>query len=169
MAALNPMPDPAAIDSSEKLRTVYLYPGQIFTATQPLLVSTILGSCIAVCLWDASTSIAGLNHYLLPTDPVRLKDLRYGNVAIERLISEMVSAGAATARMVAKVVGGASIMGIMGSSASTRLSIGDQNAAVARQVLQKHGIAISAEQTGGQRGRKLLFHTGTGCAFSKEI
>ena len=52
MAALNPMPDPAAIDPSEKLRTVYLYPGQVFTASQPLLVSTILGSCIAVCLWD---------------------------------------------------------------------------------------------------------------------
>jgi chemotaxis protein CheD len=161
------MPDPAAIDPSEKLRTVYLYPGQVFTASQPLLVSTILGSCIAVCLWDDNGRIAGINHYLLPSDPVRGQaDLRYGNVAIERLIGEMVSAGAATARMVAKVVGGASILG---SSPSARQSIGDQNAAVARQILQKYGIALTAEQTGGVRGRKLLFHTGTGCAFSKEI
>jgi chemotaxis protein CheD len=164
MAALNAMTD---IDPSEKLRTVYLYPGQLFTAAQPLLVSTILGSCIAVCLWDEKARVAGINHYLLPSEPVRgQNDLRYGNLAIERLIDEMVSAGAATTRMVAKVVGGASILG---SGGNTRQSIGDQNAAVARQVLQKHGIAITAEQTGGLRGRKLLFHTGTGCAFSKEI
>ena len=167
MAALNPMPDPAAIDPSEKLRTVYLYPGQVFTASQPLLVSTILGSCIAVCLWDEKTRIAGINHYLLPSGPVRAQtDLRYGNLAIERLIDEMVAAGATTSRMMAKVVGGASIMG---SSSGGRQSIGDQNAAVARQVLAKYGIAVTAEQTGGVRGRKLLFHTGTGCAFSKEI
>jgi chemotaxis protein CheD len=174
MAALNLMRGPGgtdtpvgAIDPSEKLRTVYLYPGQVFTASQPLLVSTILGSCIAVCLWDEKTRLAGINHYLLPSDPVRGKsDLRYGNIAIERLIDEMVSAGAATQRLVAKVVGGASILG---SGGSARLSIGDQNAAVARQALQKHGIAITAEQTGGLRGRKLLFHTGNGCAFTKEI
>jgi chemotaxis protein CheD len=167
MAALNPIPDPAAIDPSEKLRTVYLYPGQVFTAAQPLLVSTILGSCIAVCLWDDSARIAGINHYLLPNDPLRgHSDLRYGNVAIERLIGEIVSAGASTARIVAKIVGGASIIG---SAGSARQSIGDQNAEVAQQILGKHGIAVTAQQTGGQRGRKLLFHTGTGCAFSKEI
>jgi chemotaxis protein CheD len=161
------MHDAAAIDSSEKLRTVYLYPGQVVTASQPLLVSTILGSCIAVCLWDDTARIAGINHYLLPTDPLRgQSDLRYGNVAIDRMIGEIVSAGAATQRIVAKIVGGASILG---SSPTSRQSIGDQNAAVARQILQKHGIVISAEQTGGPRGRKLLFHTGTGCAFTKEI
>ena len=122
MAALNPMPDPAAIDPSEKLRTVYLYPGQIFTASQPLLVSTILGSCIAVCLWDDEARLAGINHYLLPSDPVRgQSDLRYGNIAIERLIDEMVSAGAKKLRLVAKLVGGASIIG---SSGGTRQSIG---------------------------------------------
>ena len=78
----------------------------------------------------------------------------------------MVSAGAATQRLVAKVVGGASILG---SGVSSRQSIGDQNAAVAQQILDKHGIAITAKQTGGVRGRKLLFHTGNGCAFTKEI
>jgi chemotaxis protein CheD len=167
MTALNLMPDPGAVDPSEKLRTVYLYPGQVFTASQPLLVSTILGSCIAVCLWDDTARFAGINHYLLPSDPVRgQSDLRYGNVAIERLIDEMVSSGAMTQRLVAKIVGGASILG---SGGNQRQSIGDQNAAVARQILQKHGVAITAEQTGGPRGRKLLFHTGTGCAFTKEI
>ena len=155
------------MDASSDLRTVYLYPGQVYTASQPLMVSTILGSCVAICLWDAQASIAGINHYLLPSDPVRgHSDLRYGNIATERLIDEMVAAGATIARIVAKVVGGASIIG---SSSSSRQSIGDQNVAVARQILEKHGIPINAEQTGGQRGRKLVFHTGTGAAYSKEI
>jgi chemotaxis protein CheD len=175
MPAPTVMSDPAcgtdtlvgAIDPAEKLRTVYLYPGQVFTASQPLLVSTILGSCIAVCIWDEKARIAGINHYLLPTDPVRgQSDLRYGNLATERLINEMVSGGASTQRMAAKIVGGASILG---SNAAARGSIGDQNAAVAHQILQKHGIPITAEQIGGQRGRKLVFHTGNGCAFTKEI
>ena len=167
MAHVQPTAQPSPSDPSETLRTIYLYPGQVFTASQPLMVSTILGSCIAVCLWDADTSIAGINHYLLPNDPVRgHSDLRYGNTAIERLIDEMVSSGATTRRMVAKVVGGASILG---SATSSRQSIGDQNVAVARRLLEKHAIPIGAEQTGGQRGRKLVFHTGNGCAYSKEI
>lgn len=167
MTALNSIDQAPAMNTSEKLRTVYLYPGQLFTASQPVMVSTILGSCVAVCLWDANASLAGINHYLLPSDPVRgHSDLRYGNIAIERLIEEMVSAGAKKASLVAKLVGGASILG---SASSTRLSIGDQNVAVARGALEKHGIPINAEQTGGLRGRKLLFHTGNGCAYSKEI
>jgi len=167
MTALNPIEKVPVMDASETLRTVYLYPGQLFTASQPVMVSTILGSCVAVCLWDADASLAGINHYLLPSDPVRgHSDLRYGNIAIERLIDEMVSVGAKKARLVAKLVGGASLLG---NVVTTRLSIGDQNVAVARQALEKHAIPINAEQTGGQRGRKLLFHTGNGCAYSKEI
>jgi chemotaxis protein CheD len=122
---------------------------------------------VAVCLWDEDALIAGINHYLLPSDPVRShSDLRYGNIAIGRLIDEIVAVGAKKARLVAKLVGGASIIG---SAVGTRQSIGDQNVTVARQMLEKHGIPINAEQTGGQRGRKLVFHTGNGCAYSKEI
>jgi chemotaxis protein CheD len=167
MIALNPTVRSATMDASSDLRTVYLHPGQVYTASQPLMVSTILGSCVAVCLWDARASIAGINHYLLPSRPVRgHSDLRYGNTAIERLIDEVLNAGAVMQRIIAKVVGGASILGIGNES---RQSIGDQNVAVARQILQKHSIPIGAEQTGGPRGRKLVFHTGTGQAYSKEI
>jgi chemotaxis protein CheD len=167
MTALNLSIMSTNVGASQELRTVYLYPGQVYTASQPLIVSTILGSCVAVCLWDAQTSIAGINHYLLPSSPVRGQaDLRYGNTAIERLIDEMLTAGAAMQRIIAKVVGGASLLGI---GSEVRQSIGDQNVEVARQILQKHAIPVSAEQTGGKRGRKLVFHTGTGQAYSKEI
>ena len=69
---------------------VYLHPGQLVVATQPMQVTTILGSCVAVCLWDPPLGIGGTNHYLLP---VGLKTsstgLRYGNVAIEELLERM--------------------------------------------------------------------------------
>lgn len=167
MAALNPTEIPAAMEASESLQKVYLYPGQVVTSSQPLMVTTILGSCISVCLWDPVARIAGINHYLLPNNPVPgQSDLRYGNTATERLIDEVLAAGAMKQRLVAKLVGGASIL--TGFTPS-RQSIGVQNVVVARQLLQKHAIAVSAEQTGGLRGRKLLFHTGNGCAYSKEI
>jgi len=77
----------------------------------------------------------------------------------------MVSRGASKQRMVAKIVGGAGVL----DGFSARRSIGNLNIAVAQTVLQENGIAVTSEHTGGKRGRKLLFYTGNGAAFSKEI
>jgi chemotaxis protein CheD len=153
--------------AGEKPNGVYLYPGQLIVTKETSLVTTILGSCIAVCLWDVQSWIAGINHYLLPSNPLRGQfDARYGNTATEQLIEQMLSHGAAVSRLTAKLVGGAAVMTAF---SARQKSIGEQNAEVAREVLTKFGIPIVAEQVGGQRGRKLLFHTGNGCAYSKEI
>jgi chemotaxis protein CheD len=142
--------------------TVYLHPGQIYTGPSAALVSTVLGSCVAVCLWDPVARIGGMNHFLLPAG----KGPRYGNDALKELLDEMAGHGAFVARMVAKVFGGACVIaGFTGA----RRAIGEQNAEVARQFLATHSIPVRAEQTGGPRGRKLLFHTGTGQAYVKEI
>jgi chemotaxis protein CheD len=155
------------IDEGDTMKRVYLYPGQIVTSGQPLMVSTILGSCVSICLWDPAAKIGGVNHYLLPNNPLNgQSDLRYGNTAIERLIERLLALGVKKQLLVAKVVGGASILT---NFSDTRKSIGDQNVDIARTLLAKHGINVSGEQTGGTRGRKLLFHTGNGCVFSKEI
>ncbi len=155
------------IEEGDTMKRVYLYPGQIVTSGQPLMVSTILGSCVSICLWDPAAKVGGINHYLLPTNPLNgQSDLRYGNTATERLIETLLGLGVKKQRIVAKVVSGASILT---NFSDTRKSIGDQNVDVARTLLAKHGINVSGEQTGGTRGRKLLFHTGNGCVFSKEI
>jgi len=155
------------IDEGDTMKRVYLYPGQIVTSGQPLMVSTILGSCVSICLWDPAAKVGGINHYLLPNNPLNgQSDLRYGNTAIERLIERLLALGVKKQLLVAKVVGGASILT---NFSDTRKSIGDQNVDMARTLLAKHGINVSGEQTGGTRGRKLLFHTGNGCVFSKEI
>lgn len=142
--------------------SVYLHPGQVYAASHAAFVTTILGSCIAVCLWDPVARVGGMNHFLLPkgTGP------RYGNEALAQLLEEMTSRGAFVARMVAKVFGGACVLAAFTGPGK---AIGMQNAEAALQFLAAHSIPVRAEQTGGQRGRKLLFHTGTGSAYVKEI
>lgn len=156
-----------APETNEPVATVYLHPGQIYITAETVLVTTVLGSCVAVCLFDPVTEIGGMNHFLLPATPVRgADDLRYGNTAMERLISTMQVKGAVLDRLVAKVFGGACV--IPGFSGA-REAIGTKNVAAAREALTRHGIKTIGEQTGGRRGRKLLFHTGHGAAYVKEI
>lgn len=142
--------------------SVYLHPGLIYIAEHAALVSTVLGSSVAVCLWDPVARVGGMNHFLLPNG----KGPRYANDAMAQLVEEMIGRGAFVARLVARVFGGASVIpGLMGS----RKPIGSMNAEAALQFLASHSIPVRAEQTGGSRGRKLLFHTGTGQACVKEI
>jgi chemotaxis protein CheD len=142
--------------------SVYLHPGQIYAASHAALVSTILGSCVAVCLWDPGARVGGMNHFLLPLG----KGPRYATDAMTQLIEDMTKRGAFVARMVAKVFGGACVIEQFTGS---RKAIGEQNADAARRFLAEHSIPVRAEQTGGRRGRKLLFHTGTGQAYVKDI
>lgn len=149
------------------LPSVYLFPGHIYTSAEPAIVSTILGSCVAVCLWDRDAGVAGINHFLLPANPARgAGDARYGNTAMARLLEMMVERGASAYRLLAKIVGGASVLD---SFSPTRRSIGEQNVEVARQFLKQADIRVAGDQTGGRHGRKLLFHTGNGSAYVKEI
>lgn len=148
--------------AEEAPESVYLHPGQIYAAAHAAFVSTVLGSCVAVCLWDPVARIGGMNHFLLPMG----KGPRYGNDAMTQLLDEMAGRGASVARMVAKVFGGACVIpGFTG----TRKAIGAQNTDAALQFLSAHSIPVRAQQTGGSRGRKLLFHTSTGQAYVKEI
>ena len=146
----------------EAPESVYLHPGQIYTAAHAAYVTTVLGSCVAVCLWDPVARVGGVNHFLLPKG----KGPRYGDEAMQQLIDEMIGRGAFTARMIAKVFGGASVMVPV---AGAPVSIGTRNIEIAHQHLAATSIPILAEQTGGRRGRKLLFHTGSGAAYVKEI
>ncbi len=146
---------------------VYLHPGQMIVTSDPTVVTTILGSCVAVCLWDGDARIGGVNHYLLPKNPVPgSDDARYGDTAIDSLVAAVAKRGAALGRIVAKIFGGATVLADAGAGLR---SIGAQNAAVARRKLESHGVAIAIDQTGGQRGRKLLFDSANGGAWVKEL
>jgi chemotaxis protein CheD len=139
----------------------FLHWGQIVVDAQGARLATIVGSCVAVCLWDAARRLGGMNHYLLPDSPrVRSqvdKPWSYGELALPQLLERLTALGASPATLAAKVFGGAAI-----TTVDDHGGPGARNAALARTWLGEHGIAIVAHDLGGRRGRKLVFDTATG-------
>ena len=147
------------------MKTAYLQPGQLHVSTEPTVISTVLGSCVAVCLWDPDRRIGGANHYLLPEGSSEPKSpLRYAASAVEDLIRRVVAMGAPEAGLRAKVFGGASIIEALRRAAAP---LGSRNVEVGLRVLREHGIPVTSSHTGGERGMKLDFHTDTGEAWVK--
>jgi chemotaxis protein CheD len=83
---------------------------------------------------------------------------KYGNVAIEKLIEKMLLLGSKKGNLIAKVFGGGELI----SPQKNSLHIGERNIRVAELMLADHKIRVVAQCVGGNRGRKILFHTGTG-------
>ena len=149
-------------------QAIYLHPGQLAVSAEPTVVTTILGSCVAVCVWDGASGIGGVNHFVLPfgaaTDD---GTFRFGNVATEELIGRVLGLGARRQGLRAKVFGGASISGAF--PAGVEGTIGARNVERALLVLARQGVPVEASDTEGGRGRKLLFHTDDGSAWVKEL
>lgn len=155
---------PVGAASAEAVPSLYVQPGQMRLSTGGE-ITTILGSCVAVCLWS-HRGIGGMNHFLLPRDaPTPQTELRYAPTAISRLVQAMIEAGAARSTLVAKVFGGASVM----ASFQLPNHLGLQNAEAALRLLAAEGIAIVAQDIGGTRGRKLKFQTDDGSAIVKYL
>jgi chemotaxis protein CheD len=140
----------------------FLYPGTMMVSGGLTRISTILGSCVAVCLWDPVRTIGGINHYLLPYwNGEGLPTPRYGNVAISRLCEQMQRHGSDRGDLVAKVFGGAHI----NAGAGGLFLVGDRNVQVARDLLAELAIPVVGQDVGGIRGRKVVFDTGTGTVY----
>lgn len=152
-----------ATPAEEEAGRHYLYPGTLFAHREPHVVTTVLGSCVSVCLWDASLRIGGINHYLLPLwNGEGLPTPKYGNIAIAKLIEKIQSLGAGS-KLVAKVFGGAS----MWEKTDGLLAIGQRNCELAIELLEQHRIPVVSSDLGGSVGRKIIFHTDNGTVLLK--
>lgn len=120
------------------------------------VLTTILGSCIAVCLFDTQSSVGGMNHFLLPeSDGTGTDNMRYGTHAMELLINGLLKRGAERSRLQAKVFGGAKMIGNL-------RNIGEENGKFARKFLQDEDIPCLSESTGGTCARRIRFWPTTG-------
>jgi len=138
-----------------------LHPGQLYVARRPTTITTILGSCIAVCLWDPHKRIGGMNHFMLPmVAGPGMSSARFGNIAMEQLVEKLRDAGALLPLLRASVFGGACMFEQMQSATH----LGQKNADLALEYLNRRGIEIVRSDVGGNRGRKLTFHTDEGTA-----
>lgn len=150
-----------------ELKKVNLGIGGIFATSEPAEVTTVLGSCVSVCLFDESKGVAGINHYMLPRPHEgRLKDLgRFGELSIPELIEQMKRLGANVGRMTAKVFGGAKML----AQFSNFGGISEANIEVALEILKRQQIRVVATDVGGTRGRKIMFRTDTGRVFVRQV
>lgn len=138
------------------LDTAYLFPSNLYVAKKGAHVTTILGSCVAVCLYDATSKKGGINHYMLPLwNGKGLASPKYGNIAIEQLIEKMIGEGVQKENLVAKVFGGA-------NQTNSSMQIGNRNIQLALDLLKKHKIKVVAKSVGGEIGRKIIFDTNSG-------
>jgi len=141
----------------------YLFPSTLFVDPAPYTIDTILGSCVAVCLYDTRLKIGGMNHYMLPLwNGEGLASPKYGNIANEKLLEKLLRAGATKQNLVAKLFGGA-------NQINSVMNIGDRNVLVAREQLQSFGIRVLTESVGGNLGRKIKFDTQSGEVLMKFI
>lgn len=144
---------------------IFLPPGGLCCRSKATVVSTVLGSCVAVCLWDKRQAVGGMNHFLLPHCNDSSASTRYGDVAVARLVAAMEQLGCKIEDLQAKVFGGATVLPY-GAHADT---VGAQNVTVALEMLQDLGIPVIARRTGGECGLFLRFHTGNGQVMIREL
>ncbi|MEM3238247.1 MAG: chemotaxis protein CheD [Thermoplasmata archaeon] len=129
-------------------------PAKLFAVKQAEVeVTTILGSCVSVCIYDEKNKVFGINHYLLPfyniQDPQTLK---YGDAAINELIEEMIKIGGDLNYFAAKVFGGANVLDIQDNS----FKIGQKNIEIAFKLLEKFNIKLLNFDVEGIYGRKII-------------
>jgi chemotaxis protein CheD len=138
------------------LESYFLNPGELIFAKHPILIKTVLGSCVAVVVYDKKNGYGGMCHYLLPESEDKVRSTKYGNVAVATLINKFINAGSVKNDLEASVVGGAFII----FSDKEIFFIGDRNADVANRILREQKIPIKSINTGGDKGKKVVFDTG---------
>jgi chemotaxis receptor (MCP) glutamine deamidase CheD len=145
---------------------VTIYSGGVHAALQPTVIKTLLGSCIAVCLYDPVRAVGGMNHFLLPRGNGDGDDTaRFGVHAMDRLIGATMKAGGDRRRFVAKVFGGANVLDVKISV----VNVAQRNIDFINTFLEEEGIPVLSKDVGGRYPRHLRFHTETGRAFVKRV
>lgn len=145
--------------SEEPINKHFLFPGTIFADPLEYQISTVLGSCVAVCLWDQMVRRGGMNHMMLPYwNGEGLATPKYGNIAMERLLAKVLSIGCRREYLVAKVFGGANVSG----TGLEVFMIGDRNITLAMEMLEEFRIPVVAKDVGGRVGRKIIMNSETG-------
>jgi chemotaxis protein CheD len=143
---------------------IFLLPGDLHFSRSPCRITTLLGSCVAVCIYDKQQQYGGMNHFVFPnefTDATSTQPGKYGTHAIKQLLELANLAYSQPQNLSAKLYGGASIVHPTDITHQA-FQIGKQNIQFARHYLSNAGIHITAENVGGTHGQRINFHTASG-------
>ncbi len=143
---------------------VKVLPGEYFVANDEIVIMTVLGSCIAACLWDSRAGVGGMNHFMLPEGDSTEMSGRYGSYAMELLINEMLKLGARRESMQAKVFGGGQVM-----AGFTSMNVGERNTRFVLDYLHTERITVVSKDVMDIYPRKVVFFPTTGKAMVKKL
>ena len=140
--------------------------GELYASREPAIVETVLGSCIAACLYDPVRQLGGMNHFLLPEachdDPM---PTRYGVPAMQELIRRILKLGASRANLRAKVFGAANVLTL----GEMRLNVSRANELFIREFLAGQEIPLLAERLGGRQPLKVRMFTASGRVLARAL
>jgi chemotaxis protein CheD len=148
-------------DATNNAWMVKVFPGEFYTTNKSdEVLVTILGSCVSACIRDPRLGIGGMNHFMLAEGEAQSwggdsKSTRYGNFAMEKLVNELIKAGASRNSLEIKVFGG-------GNVTDTRNAIGTQNADFVLKYLESEGLNCAAKDLGGLHPRRIHYYPATG-------
>lgn len=145
--------------------------GEFFVTKKPMLLRTVLGSCVSVCLYNRFNGHAAMNHFLIPsasyqemqTDPGKC-----GKSSCEMIVQALMDADPNVSHYTAQVFGGANMFDLADSIGD----LGERNARIAEQVLTEYRIRIIHQETGGTKGRSIYFYTAkniVNCHFLDDV
>lgn len=143
---------------------VKVLPGEYFVSNEEIVIMTVLGSCIAACLWDGRARVGGMNHFMLPDGDTGDGSGRYGSFAMELLINEMLKLGARRETMQAKIFGGGQVM-----AGFTTMNVGERNTQFVQDYLAMERIPIVSQDVLDIHPRKVCFFPITGKALVKRL
>jgi chemotaxis protein CheD len=153
-------------DSTLDREFVRVLPGDYFATQDNIALTTVLGSCVAACIYDPRLPVGGMNHFMLPNGgaDVASDSARYGLYAMEVLINELLRLGARKTNLRAKVFGGGRVLRNM-----VALNVGARNSAFVIEFLANERIPVVSQDLEDVFARKVLFFPLTGRALVKRI
>ncbi|HPE67752.1 MAG TPA: chemotaxis protein CheD [Thermotogota bacterium] len=128
----------------------FLQPGFIFVSKEPHLIHTVLGSCVAICIWDQVGQFGGMNHYIYDRAK-KERSARYGDVSIPHLVRMMLEMGSKKFNLKVHILGGA-------QNPQLGSSLGRLNAQLAVDYFEHSPIEVLSKDVGGVLGRKVVFN-----------
>lgn len=154
---------------------VIIDPGEYYVTRRNEVISTLLGSCVAACLYDPVNRVVGMNHFLLAyrhhahNQPlIETDEGRYGMYAMELLINEMMKKGANKVNLKAKCFGGGNVLRLREDTANKQ-TVGDVNVKFIKEFLEKENIPIVGASLGGNLGRNVHFVAADFSVYIKTI
>jgi len=150
-------------DHHFKQDAVKVLPGEYYVTAEDIVIMTVLGSCIAACLYDPKARVGGMNHFMLPEGGADAGG-RYGSYAMELLINELMKLGARREYLQAKIFGGGQVMHTF-----TTMNVGERNTKFVLDYLQTERIAVVSKDVLDIHPRKVCYFPATGKAMVKRL